>query len=249
MKAFFNWSGGKDAALALHKAQQDGLAIKALVTAVNNGTDRISMHGVRRELLVQQAEAIGLPLHTIELPDMPDMKTYEEAVHQTNKQLKADGFTHGVFGDIFLEDLKAYREELLAKDDLQCLFPIWKQDTKGLLQLFIQAGFKAIIVCVNSSYLAQSFCGRLLDESFLNDLPPTVDPCGENGEYHSFVFDGPIFSKPILLKKGEVVFKEYAAPAVRPGHPGLAEGQDGSKECFTTPQPPAGFYFQDLIVA
>jgi uncharacterized protein (TIGR00290 family) len=235
-KAFFNWSGGKDSALALYRAQQEGIAIDALVTSINSSSDRVSMHGVRRELLVQQVLAIGLPLHTIELPQMPDMKTYEQAVHQIHAQLKVEGFTHGVFGDIFLEDLKIYREELLLKDGLQCLFPIWKQPAKELLQQFIETGFKAIIVCVNSAYLDQSFCGRLLDESFLNALPPTVDPCGENGEYHSFVFDGPIFSKPISFKKAELVYKEYAAPG-------------SNDDCFTSPQPAAGFYFQDLTVA
>ncbi|MDB5208129.1 MAG: diphthine--ammonia ligase [Flavisolibacter sp.] len=254
-KAFFNWSGGKDSALALHKAQQDGIAIDALVTSVNSTTDRVAMHGVRRELLMQQAAAIGLPLYTIELSEMPGMKAYEEAVHATHQKLKDAGFTHGGFGDIFLEDLKTYREELLSKDELQCFFPIWKMDTKKLLEQFIEEGFKAIIVCVNSAYLNESFCGRLLDNTFLNDLPATVDPCGENGEYHSFVFDGPIFSQAIPFRKGEVVFKEYAAPIVRPCQPELAEGKDGkaeaqgkSDDCFTTPQSSAGFYFQDLII-
>ena len=240
IKAFMNWSGGKDSALAFYKAKQQGTAIDALVTSVNTGTGRISMHGVRRELLQQQTASIGLPLHTIELPEMPGMQAYEEAVHNTHRQLKKAGFTHAVFGDVFLEDLKVYRENLLRKDELQCLFPIWKMDSREVVKQIIASGFKAIIICVNSEFLDQSFCGRLLDEAFLNDLPSHVDPCGENGEYHSFVFDGPVFSAPVKFTKGEIVFKEYAAPILRPA-------TDGNDDCFTTPKPKAGFYFQDLL--
>lgn len=227
-----NWSGGKDSAMALHKAQQQGINVEALVTTVNTATNRISMHGVRRELLVAQAAAIGLPLYTVELPEMPDMKTYEDAVRQRHRRLAAEGFTHAVFGDIFLDDLKAYREERLFEDGLECLFPLWKQDTKALMKRFAANDFKAVVVCVNSAALDKSFCGRLLDETFVNDLPANIDPCGENGEYHSFVFAGPVFSRPIAFKKGEVVFKEYAAPT--------------ANDCFTAPRPKAGFWFQDL---
>ena len=238
-KAFMNWSGGKDSGLALHKAMREGVPVAALVTSVSAAHNRVSMHGVRRELLEAQAVSIGLPLHTVELPEMPDMKTYEDTLRGMNRSLVAEGFTQAVFGDIFLEDLKAYREELLFEDGLQCLFPLWKRDTRALMTQFIRDGFKAVVVCVNSAVLDESFCGRLLDESFVNDLPANVDPCGENGEYHSFVFDGPLFSSPIAVKKGDVVFKEYAAPVV------AEEGE--SKECFTTPQPKAGFFFQDLV--
>jgi uncharacterized protein (TIGR00290 family) len=234
MKAFLNWSGGKDSALCLYKARQQGLNIEALVTAVNTGTNRISMHGVERTLLEQQAASIGLPLYTVELPEQPGMEEYELAISATNQKLKAKGFTHAVSGDLFLEDLKAYREKLYAKDHIDCLFPLWKIDTKELMQTFLALGFKAIIVCVNSAFLDKSFCGRLLDESFIKDLPAGVDVCGENGEYHSFVFDGPLFSKPVAFTKGEIVFKEYPAPQ--------------SNDCFTTPQPPTGFYFCDLLV-
>jgi uncharacterized protein (TIGR00290 family) len=246
-RAFFNWSGGKDSALALYTAQEDGMPVEALVTSINKSAERVSMHGVRRELAARQAAAIGLPLHTIEVPEMPGMQVYEAAVQKKHRQLKRKGFTHGIFGDIFLEDLRAYRENLLAKDGLECLFPIWKWDTKQIIQQFEELGFKAIIVCVNSAYLDQSCCGKLLDASFITNLPPGVDPCGENGEYHSFVFDGPLFSQPISFTKGEVVFKEYAAPTLPPPQSGLAKTEDDSDECFTKPQPPAGFYFQDLI--
>jgi uncharacterized protein (TIGR00290 family) len=235
MKAFFSWSGGKDSALALYKARQQGISIEALVTTVNTATNRISMHGVRRELLQAQAEAIGLPLYTIELPEMPSMTIYEEAVRKAHRQLREDGFTHGFFGDIFLEDLKSYREALLAKDGLRCIFPLWKRDSNDLMTAFFNLGFQSVVVCINSMQLNESFCGRLLNEAFVHDLPEGIDPCGENGEYHSFVFDGPLFSKPVRITKGEIVFKEYAAPK-----------QD---DCFTTPQANSGFYFQDLVKA
>ncbi|HUC81011.1 MAG TPA: diphthine--ammonia ligase [Flavisolibacter sp.] len=236
MKTFMNWSGGKDSALSLFLAMQQDIKVDALLTSVNTATNRISMHGVRRELLQQQAAAIGLPLHTIELPEMPGMQVYEEAVRAKHNELKAAGYTHAMFGDVFLEDLKTYRENLLAKDDLQCLFPIWKMDGREVVRQFIEAGFKAVVVCVNSTYLDKSFCGRLLDEAFLNDLPTGVDACGENGEYHTFVFDGPLFSSPVNFAKGETVFKAYPAPATA-----------AADECFTTPKREAGFYFLDLL--
>ncbi len=234
MKAFMNWSGGKDSALSFYKAQQQNRAVEVLVTSVNKSHDRVSMHGVPRELLVQQAAVLGLPLRTIELPELPGMETYEATVRDVHRQLKNDGFTHGVFGDIFLEDLKSYREELLAKDNLQCLFPLWQMKPEDVVQQFLELRFKALVVCVNSAHLDQSFCGRLLDESFFQDLPSSIDPCGENGEYHSFVFDGPNFAAPIRYTKGDVVLREYPAP----------KGRD---DCFTPPQPACGFYFCDLL--
>jgi len=233
MKSFFNWSGGKDSAFCLYKAQQEGSNVQVLVTTVSQSTDRITMHGVRKELLQQQAAAIGLPLHMIELPSSTGMNVYEEAIRKKNEELKDQGFTHAISGDLFLEDLKKYRERLYTKDGIECLFPLWKMDTKELLHQFIADGFKAIIVCVNTAYLDKSFCGRLLDEAFINDLPGNVDVCGENGEYHSFVFDGPIFSRPIAFEKGELVYREYPAPK--------------TDDCFTSPQSHTGFYFCDLI--
>ena len=234
MKAFMNWSGGKDSALSLYKAQQDGVPVAALVTTVNAGLNRVSMHGVRRELLQQQAVALRLPLCTVELPEMPSMDVYETTIRDRHRQLKREGFTHGIFGDIFLEDLKSYRERLLGKDGLQCVFPIWKVDSREVIRQFLAEGFKAIVVCVNSTQLNESFCGRLLDEAFFEDLPATVDPCGERGEYHSFVFDGPNFLVPVPIQKGERVYKEYPSPK-------------GSGDCFATPQPSSPFYFCDLL--
>ena len=227
IQAYMNWSGGKDSALSLHKALQDGrYNITCLLTSVNAVHNRISMHGVRRGLLEQQALAIGVPLETIELPEQPAMDEYEQAMTDKVQQLKNAGSTHAIFGDIFLEDLRLYREQKLQQEGIQCVFPLWKTDTTALVKEFIGLGFKSMIVCVNERYLDKSFCGRIIDEDFINDLPPNVDPCGENGEFHSFVFEAPIFKRPIPVTKGEIVYKEYAAPAV------------GEK--------PYGFYFCDL---
>jgi len=222
IKAYMNWSGGKDSALALHRMLQEAqYEIDCLLTSINSDRDRISMHDVRRELLEAQAASIGIPLLTIELPEMPATQLYEQAMQRKVSALKDRGCTHAIFGDIFLEDLKRYREEKLK--EMVCIFPLWKIPSHLLMQEFIKKGFKAIVVCVNTRWLDKSFCGRLLDESFLQDLPAGVDPCGENGEYHSFVFDGPVFSQPVLFEKGETSYKEYKGP-------------DG----------PAGFYFLDL---
>ncbi|HEX5026049.1 MAG TPA: diphthine--ammonia ligase [Agriterribacter sp.] len=212
MNIYLNWSGGKDAALALYKAKQQQLYVNALLTSMSSEHNRISMHGVRRTLLQAQAQSIALPLHTVELPENPGMHNYETAMAQKVTELKAEGFTHAMFGDIFLEDLKAYRESKLQQLDITCIFPLWKTETKELMREFIATGFKAIAVCVNEAFLDKSFCGRVIDQSFINDLPTGVDVCGENGEYHSFVFDGPIFNKPVCFRKGEIVSKQYPAP-------------------------------------
>lgn len=237
MKAYMNWSGGKDSSLALyHALHDDTISVEALFTSVNAAHNRISMHGVRRELLQLQAQYIGLPLHSAELPEQPSMSDYEREMEQKVSALKDQNFEAAIFGDIFLEDLKQYREEQLAKLGLPCIFPLWKRDTRELMQEFLDLSFKAIIVCVNSNHLDESFCGRIIDQSFVDDLPDNVDVCGENGEYHSFVFDGPTFKHPIAFEKGEKVFRQYAAP------------KDEKDQCFSaTPQKPSGFYFQDLL--
>ncbi|WP_245999590.1 adenine nucleotide alpha hydrolase [Paraflavitalea soli] len=236
-KAYMNWSGGKDSSLCLHKILQDErYSVDSLLTSVNAAHDRISMHGVRRELLNEQARSIGLPLHTIELPEQPGMQEYEQAMMQQVTALKAAGYTNAVFGDIFLEDLKIYREQKLATADIRCVFPLWKIPTQHLMNEFLALGFKAIIVCVNEKFLDRSFCGRLINDSFVRDLPPGVDVCGENGEYHSFVFDGPIFNYPIPYTKGEIVYRHYGAP------------QTSDNSCNPMDQPSTyGFYFCDLL--
>lgn len=229
-----NWSGGKDSALALYQAQQSGLPIAALFTSINATHNRITMHGVRKELLEQQAAAIGLPLYTAALPLQPSMQDYNEIMERHVAQLKAAGFDTAIFGDIFLEDLKLYREAQLTSQGISCKFPLWQKDSTQLMQEFFSLGFKAIVVCVNGQHLDESFCGRLLDESFLADLPSGVDPCGENGEYHSFVFDGPIFETPVAFKKGGITTRTYPAPQ---------SGDDCFKE---KPEPDYPFYFCDL---
>jgi len=209
-KAIFNWSSGKDSSMALYKVlQEDKYDIQCLMTSINSHHDRISMHGVRTALLEKQAESIGIPLHKLLLPEIPSMEEYSKILGDAMVTFKLEGMEYSIFGDIFLEDLKIYREEQLAKVGLKGVFPIWKQPTRQLMETIIDAGFKAIVVCVDDRCLDKSFVGRLLDRDFLRDISENVDPCGENGEYHSFVFDGPIFSKPVPFTIGEVVYKTY----------------------------------------
>jgi uncharacterized protein (TIGR00290 family) len=169
------------------------------------------MHGVRVELLDIQAGRIGLPLLKILIPEMPSMEVYDNTMAAALMDLKNKGANASVFGDIFLEDLRKYREDKLAEVNLKGVFPLWKISTKKLIREFIDSGFKAITTCVNDKYLDKSFVGRIIDDDFLHDLPDNVDPCGENGEYHSFVFDAPFFSKPIEFEKGEIVYRKYTA--------------------------------------
>lgn len=210
-KAFLNWSSGKDAAYALHLVQhKKEFSVEKLVTTINSETNRVSMHGLRKELLIKQAQNIGIPLQLIPLSGNVPLSEYNSIMEQEVLKLKEEGFTHSIFGDIFLEDLKQYREQQLQKVGIEGVFPLWKKHTAQLMQEFLAAGFKAITVSVNAKLLDQSFCGRLIDESFLADLPAGVDPAGENGEFHSFVFDGPIFSKPVSFQKGEIVERSFA---------------------------------------
>ena len=240
-KALFNWSSGKDSALALYKILQDPeYKIETLLTSVNEKYQRISMHGIRVELLQAQAESIAIPLEIMEIPEMPTMKVYEEVMTKTLLELKSNGITHSVFGDIFLEDLRLYRENQLAKIGLKGVFPIWKIPTQDLIQEFISLGFKTIVVCVNEKYLDKSFVGKIIDQNFINDLPENVDVCGENGEFHTFTFDGPIFSKPINFEIGEIVYRKYEKP----------EKQDSSNNACDTNDETAfefGFWYCDLI--
>jgi uncharacterized protein (TIGR00290 family) len=202
----FCWSGGKDSAMALHAVRQDpGLSVTALLTTVTEGYDRISMHGVRRELLFGQAESIGLPLQEVRIPPQCVNPIYEERMRQALLLQKRDGVCCVAFGDIFLQDLREYRERNLAREGMSALFPIWKRDTRELVREFCERGFRAIAVCIDPKRLSPEFAGRELDDSFFRDLPRDVDPCGENGEFHTFVYDGPIFSRAICVERGEVV--------------------------------------------
>ncbi len=240
-KALFNWSSGKDSALALHKILQNPeYKIETLLTSVNQKYQRISMHGVRVELLQAQAESIGIPLKIMEIPEMPTMEVYENVMTETLAELKNKGIEYSVFGDIFLEDLRLYREKQLARINFKGVFPIWKIPTTELIQEFIALGFKTIVVCVNEKYLDKSFVGRIIDQNFINDLPENVDVCGENGEFHTFTFDGPIFSKPIDFEIGEIVYRKYERP----------ENQNASNTACDTDDKSAfdfGFWYCDLI--
>jgi uncharacterized protein (TIGR00290 family) len=205
----FCWSGGKDSAMALHAVlQRPDFRVVALLTTVSETYERISMHGVRRELLVQQAQSIGLPLHEVHIPPQCVNPIYEARMEEALRRYCAEGVRTVAFGDIFLEDLRAYREKNLARIGMTAFFPIWKRDTRELIRGFHAARFRAIAACIDPRVLDRSFAGRELDESFFRDLPAGVDPCGENGEFHTFVFDGPIFRKPISVRAGEVVERD-----------------------------------------
>ena len=210
-KAVFNWSGGKDSAMALYQIQQQKeFDIQALMTSVNASSQRISMHGVRKELLEAQAESIGLPLKKLLLPESPEMDVYEKHLFEIMTEFKNQGIAYSVFGDIFLEDLKVYREKQLEKVQMQAVFPLWKKDTTYLIEQFIDLGFKTVLTAIDESKLPKEFAGRIIDKDFLKDLPKNVDPCGENGEFHTFVFDGPIFNRAIPFTLGEIVYKKYS---------------------------------------
>ena len=205
----FCWSGGKDSALALHTLlQQNEVCIASLLTTVTEGYDRISMHGVRRELLQRQAESLRLPLHEVFIPPQCGNPIYEARMEEALLAFSKQGIRRVAFGDIFLEDLRLYREKNLARVAMQALFPIWKRDTRDLIREFHAARFRSVAVCIDSKVLDPSFAGRELDKSFFADLPVGVDPCGENGEFHTFVFDGPIFSRPVGFTLGEVVQRD-----------------------------------------
>jgi len=205
----FCWSGGKDSAMALHTLlQQQQFRVTALLTTVTEGFDRISMHGVRRELLLHQAESIGLPLHEVRIPPQCVNPIYEARMEHALRIFYDQGVRRVAFGDIFLEDLRAYREKNLARMSMTALFPIWKRDTRELIREFHAFRFRAVAVCVDPKVLDPSFAGRELNDSFFRDLPPNADPCGENGEFHTFVFDGPIFRWPLAVRTGAVVHRD-----------------------------------------
>ncbi|KFF22693.1 diphthine--ammonia ligase [Chryseobacterium sp. JM1] len=232
-KAVFNWSSGKDSALALYKTLQENRSeVITLLTSVNKEFQRISMHGVHVSLLEKQAESLGFPLIKMELPKEPSMEEYRELMNKTMSEIQAMGITQSVFGDIFLEDLRKYREDQLKSIGMEGIFPLWKQNTTDLIHEFLDLGFKTIVTCVNETYLDKSFAGRIIDRDFIRDLPKNVDPCGENGEFHTFTFDGPIFREPIQFEIGETVKKTYPKPKANP------DDEDGAYV----------FWFCDLIL-
>jgi len=204
-----SWSGGKDSSLALYEIQKSGkYEITSLITTVTEEYDRVSMHGLRTVLLEQQAESLNIPLQKVFISKNAANDEYETKLNELLIRFKQSGINQVVFGDLYLEDIKKYREALLEKIDMQCVFPIWKRDTAKLALEFIDSGFKAITVCVDSKVLSKEFVGREYNEEFLNDLPDDIDPCGENGEFHTFVYDGQIFEKPIEHRLGEIVLRD-----------------------------------------
>jgi uncharacterized protein (TIGR00290 family) len=195
--------------MALHAILRNpDFEVVALLTTITEEYERISMHGVRRELLLRQAESIGLPVEEVTIPPQCPNSVYEERMGETIRRYRERGIRHVGFGDIFLEDLRAYRENKLMGADMTAVFPIWKVDTRELAARFIREKFRAIAVCIDPRKLDVSFAGRELDATFFRDLPGEVDPCGENGEFHTFVFDGPIFREPIAVEVGAVVERE-----------------------------------------
>ena len=210
MKILVSWSTGKDSAWMLHMInQQYPKAAAGLLTTTNQAFDRVAMHAVRRELLEAQATATGLPLHVVPLPWPCSNEQYESIMRTAIAGFVAEGFTHVAFGDLFLEDVRRYREDRLAGSGLEPLFPIWKtKPTSDLAHDMIDAGLKARLTCIDPHKLDRSFAGRTFDQKLLNDFPPGTDPCGENGEFHSFAYAGPMFTEEIKVKTGDTVDRD-----------------------------------------
>lgn len=207
-KALFTWSGGKDSAFALYEAQSSRrYEIAALLTTITEDYNRISLHGVRGNLLEQQADALGLLLERIHIPADASNEEYEAKMQAILEKYLRAGVSAAIFGDIFLADLRKYREDNLARIGMKAIFPIWKRDSLELAHAFVNLGFKAVITCIDSQVLDKAFVGREFDARFISELPPEVDPCGENGEFHSFVYDGPMFHHGVAFRKGEIVLK------------------------------------------
>jgi uncharacterized protein (TIGR00290 family) len=208
-KLWVSWSSGKDSAWALHMLRQQGeYEITGLITTINSAFDRVAMHGTRRELVEMQAEAAGLPLIKAPLPWPCSNVDYEAAMKKVCDQALAEGVSAFAFGDLFLADIRAYREQQLNGTGLEPLFPLWEIPTARLAKQMIDGGLRAKLVCVDPKQLDPKFTGREFDLQLLSEMPPAVDPCGENGEFHSFVYDGPMFSRPIPVTMGEMVERD-----------------------------------------
>lgn len=204
-----SWSTGKDSAWALHTVRKQGaVEIVALLTTVNAAVSRVAMHAVRESLLQAQADAVGLPLVQVPLPWPCPNTAYEQAMGEAMRRARGEGVTHVVFGDLFLEDIRKYREEKLASCGMTAVFPLWGLDTRSLAREMVDAGLRAYITCVDPKKLDAAFAGRIFDASLLADLPAGVDPCGENGEFHTYAYAGPMFRAPIPATIGEVVERD-----------------------------------------
>ena len=208
-KTWVSWSSGKDSTFALRAARQDpALEVTGLLTTLNGQADRVAMHAVRRVLLEAQADRLGLPLHQVQLPWPCTNEIYEQRMAAAIETAAAQGVQTMVFGDLFLEDVRAYRENALAGTGMRPLFPLWQQPTDTLARQMIDDGVRAVLTCVDPAQLPAAFVGRQFDADLLADLPEGVDPCGERGEFHTFVWDGPGFSRPIDVEVGEIVERD-----------------------------------------
>jgi uncharacterized protein (TIGR00290 family) len=208
-KVLFCWSGGKDSAMALYQIQKDDrYQVVSLLTTITEDYDRISMHGVRRLLVEQQARSLDIPLHKVFIPKSCSNEEYAAKMIQALEKFKQDGVKTVAFGDIFLKEVRKYREDNLARLSMKGVFPIWGRDTAELVQSFIALGFKSVVSCINPEVLDKKFLGRQLDRDFIAELPPNIDPSGENGEFHTFVYDGPIFKQRIDYSQGESVLRD-----------------------------------------
>lgn len=199
--------------LALHYLINQNHQIDRLLTTVNAHHDRVSMHGLRRDLLIDQSAALGLKLDILEVSENPSMEDYDALMTTKIRELEALGYNQTVYGDIFLEDLKTYREDMLVPFNIAPIFPLWKKDTKSLVLEFIDLGYRAVIVCINNSKLDESFLGETLTTELIDAMPDDVDPCGENGEFHTFCYDGPLFERAVNFQVGDKVFRHYNDPS------------------------------------
>ncbi|MEO0143870.1 MAG: diphthine--ammonia ligase [candidate division WOR-3 bacterium] len=206
-KIVFSFSGGKDSCLSIYKAVKNNYEIFSLLTTITEGYDRVSIHGVRRELVIKQAQSLGFPIKLIYIPDSCTNEKYEKIMYENMLFFKNLGIEYVGFGDIFLEDIRAYREKNLSKLNMKGYFPLWKLNTMDLIKEFIELGFKAIVVCVDLKVLDISFLGKEINEEFVKEIENKIDVCGENGEFHTFVYDGPIFKEKILFERGDIVIR------------------------------------------
>ncbi|WP_026695227.1 diphthine--ammonia ligase [Peribacillus kribbensis] len=203
-KIVISFSGGKDSTWALHQLQLSGVwEIDSLLTTITEGFNRTSIHGVRYELLKRQAEALGIPLREVWIPENSSNEIYSDRMGRAVAEMVRDGVEYIMFGDIFLEDVKAYREKMLEGTGVKPIFPIWQKNSTSIVDSFLQEGFKTILTCVDMEQLPSSFAGRIIDKEFIGDYPQDRDVCGENGEFHTFVFDGPNFSFPVEFRLGD----------------------------------------------
>ena len=208
-KTLLSWSSGKDSAWALHTLRQDPqIELAGLFCTVNQAFNRVAMHGVRVELLQRQADNLGLPLQIIHIPYPCSNEQYAQVMSEFVTQAREAGVTHFAFGDLFLEDVRRYREERLHGTGIEPIFPLWGADTAELSQTMAANGLKSVLTCVDPKQLPATFAGRIFDATLLRDLPADVDPCGENGEFHSFAFDGPMFAQPVAFTLGETVERD-----------------------------------------